>query len=213
MLGWVRERSRSSSPSQLWVAGSLSPYDEIIYLFCIELLLYCKDVTFVSVPWVIICVRLGPSTLGNYVRARVLVPPKPGCERSGIRVMLIVGRNLDKLDNPYLLTFATLILSKLFLIFSHLVLIYSNYSYLFTLKTKVDFTLWNPVPKVTFRNRRPNLTNKNKSIYIYIYVFEYLFLWYLSDLDLWLSVMSCGVMSTIASAYTYNLDYPPLKYI
>jgi hypothetical protein len=35
---------------QLWVAGSLSPYDVIIYLFCIELLLYRKVVTFVSVP-------------------------------------------------------------------------------------------------------------------------------------------------------------------
>ena len=32
MLWWVREWSRSSSPSQLWVAGSLSPYDVIIYL-------------------------------------------------------------------------------------------------------------------------------------------------------------------------------------
>ena len=31
---------------------------------------------------------------------------------------------------------------------------------------------------------------------------ECLFLWYLSDLDLWLSVMGCGVMFTIASAYT-----------
>jgi hypothetical protein len=27
----VRERSRSSSPSQLWVAGPLSPYNIIIY--------------------------------------------------------------------------------------------------------------------------------------------------------------------------------------
>jgi hypothetical protein len=33
MLRCVRERSRPSSPSQLWVAGSLSPYDVIIYLF------------------------------------------------------------------------------------------------------------------------------------------------------------------------------------
>jgi hypothetical protein len=71
MLRCVRERSRSSSPSQLWVAGSLSPYDVIIYLFCIELLLYNKVVTFVSVPLFIICVRLGPSTPGIYVRARV----------------------------------------------------------------------------------------------------------------------------------------------
>ena len=45
------------------------------------------------------------------------------------------------MDNPYLLTSATLILSKLFLIFSHLIPLYSDYSYLFFLKTKVDFTL------------------------------------------------------------------------
>jgi hypothetical protein len=71
MLRCVRERSRSSSPSQLWVAGSLSPYDVIIYLFCTELLLYSTDVTFVSIPQFIICVRLGPSTPGDYVCARV----------------------------------------------------------------------------------------------------------------------------------------------
>jgi hypothetical protein len=45
-----------------------------IYLFCIELLLCSKDVTFDPVPLFIICVRLGPSTPGDYVRARVLVP-------------------------------------------------------------------------------------------------------------------------------------------
>jgi hypothetical protein len=50
MLRCVHERSRSSSPSQLWVAGLLSSYDVNIYLFCTELLLYSKDVTFVSVP-------------------------------------------------------------------------------------------------------------------------------------------------------------------
>jgi hypothetical protein len=44
----------------------LSPYDIINYLFCIELLLFSKDVTFVSVPLFIICVRLGPSTAGVY---------------------------------------------------------------------------------------------------------------------------------------------------
>jgi hypothetical protein len=66
MLWWVRERSRPSSPSQLWIAGSLSPYDIIIYLFCTNILLYSKDVTFVSVPLFIICVRLGPSTPGDY---------------------------------------------------------------------------------------------------------------------------------------------------
>jgi hypothetical protein len=71
MLRCVRERSRSSSSSQLWVAGSLSPFDVIIYLFCTELLLYNKVVTFISVPCFIICVRLGPSTPGDYVRVRV----------------------------------------------------------------------------------------------------------------------------------------------
>jgi hypothetical protein len=40
MLWWVRERSRPSSPSQLWVARPLSPYNVINYLFCTELLLY-----------------------------------------------------------------------------------------------------------------------------------------------------------------------------
>jgi hypothetical protein len=52
----------------------LSPFDVIIYLFCIELLLYSKHVTFDPMPLYIICVRLGPSTPGVYVRARVLVP-------------------------------------------------------------------------------------------------------------------------------------------
>jgi hypothetical protein len=50
MLRCVRERSRLSSPSQLWVAGLLSPYNVIIYLFCTEVLLYSKDVTFDPVP-------------------------------------------------------------------------------------------------------------------------------------------------------------------
>jgi hypothetical protein len=58
-MSWrVRERSRSSSPSQLWVAGPLSPYNVITYLFCIELRLYSKDVKFDHVPWFIICVHL-----------------------------------------------------------------------------------------------------------------------------------------------------------
>jgi hypothetical protein len=78
MLRCVRERSRSSSPSQLWVVGPLSPYNVIIHLFCIELQLYSNDVTFDHVPRFIICVRLGPSIPGDYVRARVLVPRNPG---------------------------------------------------------------------------------------------------------------------------------------
>jgi hypothetical protein len=66
-------------PVNFGVAGSLSPYDVIIYLFCTELLLYSKDVTFVSVPLFIICVRLGPSTPGDYF-APGFWTPKPGCD-------------------------------------------------------------------------------------------------------------------------------------
>jgi hypothetical protein len=90
-------------------------------------------VTFVSVPCVIICVRIDPSTLGDDSRPG-LVPLKPECDRSGIRAMLIVGHNLGRTQqNPYLLTF-TLILSKHTLIFSYLLLLYFDYSYLFTSK-------------------------------------------------------------------------------
>jgi hypothetical protein len=53
--------------------------------------------------------------------------------------MLTVGRNLETEQNPYLLTFATLILSKLFLIFYHLLLLYFDYSYLFSSKDKCGF--------------------------------------------------------------------------
>ena len=74
---------------------------------------------------------------------------KPGCDRSGIRGMLTVGRNLDRTGQPFSTYLATLILSKLFLIFSHLFPLYSDYPYHFLLKTNVDFTLWNPMPKVT----------------------------------------------------------------
>jgi hypothetical protein len=133
--------------------------------------------------------------------------PKPGCDRSGIRGMLTVGRNLDRIGQPLLLTFATLILSELSLIFSHLFPLFSDYSYIFLLKTNVDFTLWNHVPKVTFRTRRPTLRSKNKTIFIGIYMLECLFLWYMSDLDFWLSAMSCGVMSTITSTYMYMHKY------
>jgi hypothetical protein len=95
-------RSRTGTAVHTSVHARYSPYDVIIYLFCTKLLLYSKDVTFDYVPCVIICVRLGPSTLGDYARVRVLVPLKPGCDRSGIRVMLTVGRNLDRTGQPLL---------------------------------------------------------------------------------------------------------------
>jgi hypothetical protein len=86
MLWWVRERSRPSSPSQLWVAGSLSPYDVFIYLFCTELLLY---VTFVYVPWFIICVRLGPNTLGDYFAPEFWTPKTRVWQRPTIKSITI----------------------------------------------------------------------------------------------------------------------------
>jgi hypothetical protein len=55
----------------------------VVFVWCNYLtilyrtLLYIKDVTFVSVPWVIICVRLDPST--HVSRARVW-PPKSRCD-------------------------------------------------------------------------------------------------------------------------------------
>ena len=69
---------------------------------------------------------------------------KTGCDRSGIRGMLTVGRNLDRNGQtltylPYsdsFYTYLTLILSILILILSHLLLFYSDYSYLFYSKTR-----------------------------------------------------------------------------
>jgi hypothetical protein len=53
--------------------------------------------------------------------------------------MLTVGRNLDRTgQNHYLLTF-TLILSILSLILSHLLSLYSDYSYLFYSKRRKGF--------------------------------------------------------------------------
>jgi hypothetical protein len=120
---------------------------------------------------------------GACMRCTRLCPFKSGCGRSGIRGMLTVGRNLDRNGQtltylPYFDSFYTYLdhvspstvllwfFSKLILIFSHLFPLYSDYSYLFLLKTNVDFTLWNLMPKVTFRNRRPTLRNKKKTIFI-----------------------------------------------
>jgi hypothetical protein len=49
-LGGCCDMFERDLDSQLWVAGPLSPYNVIIYLFCIELLLCSKDVTFDPVP-------------------------------------------------------------------------------------------------------------------------------------------------------------------
>jgi hypothetical protein len=62
---------------------------------------------------------------------------KSRCDRSGIRGMLTVGRNLDRNGQtltylPYSDSFYT----YLILILSHLLLFYSDYSYLFYSKTR-----------------------------------------------------------------------------
>jgi hypothetical protein len=141
--------------------------------------------------------------------------------------MLTVGRNLDRTGQtltylPYSDSFYTYLdlvspstvllwlalplllwsFSTLILIFPHLFPLHSDYAYLFLLKTNVDFTLWNHVPKVILGDLL--LGTKNKTNFIGIYTLECLFLWYMSDLDLWLSVTSCGVMSTITSANMYR---------
>jgi hypothetical protein len=76
------------------VAGSMSSYDVIFYLFCTELLLYSKDVTFVVIPCVIICVKLDPSTLGDYFAPGFGAPKNPSVTlRSELNVL--DSRNLD----------------------------------------------------------------------------------------------------------------------
>jgi hypothetical protein len=69
-------------------------------------------VTFISIHLVVVCVVL----LWRTYETHLGLPLKSRCDRSGIRGMLTVGRNLDRTgQNPYLLTF-TLILSILILI-------------------------------------------------------------------------------------------------
>jgi hypothetical protein len=137
--------------------------DPVIFIFYFVRLLLCNKysdyiVTFISIHSVIIYVAFGAC-----MRCTRLCPLKPGVTEVVSEEMLTVGRNLDRTGQPlptYLtlillyfswstliyfstminLTFATLILSKLVLIFSHLFPLYSDYSYLFFLKTNVDFT-------------------------------------------------------------------------
>jgi hypothetical protein len=113
-------------------------------------------------------------------------PLKSGCDRSGIRGMLTVGRNLDRTGQPlptylcYSDSFWTFL--NLFSPISALLWLFL----LFLLKTNVDFTLWNHVPKVTFRNRRPTLRNKKNHFYKYLYAWVFvlmIFVWFGSSLE------------------------------
>jgi hypothetical protein len=99
-------------------------------------------VTFTSVHSVIICVVF----FGAYMRCTRLCPLNPGVREVVSEEMLTVGRNLDRNgQNPYLLTLLLFILylfysdsfyTYLILILSHLLLSYSDYSYLFYSKTR-----------------------------------------------------------------------------
>jgi hypothetical protein len=98
MLRRVRERSRSSSPSQLWFAGPLSPYNVIIYFVqnsCYVVKMWhsilCHDSSYV---WDLVPAHL------VIMFAPGLWTLKSGCDRSGIRGMLTVGRNLDRTGQP-----------------------------------------------------------------------------------------------------------------
>jgi hypothetical protein len=80
--------------------------------------------TFISIHFVIIFDVLFWRTYETHMA----LPLKSGCDRSSIKGN--VDYRMKTGQNPYLLTF-TLILSILILILSHLLLFYSDYSYLF----------------------------------------------------------------------------------
>jgi hypothetical protein len=129
------------------VAGLLSSYDLIIKLFYTELhyilmmwhsFLYHES----SYVWDLIPAHLVIISRPDFG------PLKPRCDRSGMRGMLTVGRNLDRTkQSPYLLTLPLWFFLNSpwsFLIYCCFTLIILTLS---LLKTKVDFTLWNPIPK------------------------------------------------------------------
>jgi uncharacterized membrane protein len=88
---------------------------------------------------------------------------KFGCERSGIRAMLTVGRNLHRTGQtlaylPLLLWFL-LNVPLSFLIYC----CFTRITLTFTPKDRMNFTLWNPTPKFPLSNRRPN---SRKTIFV-----------------------------------------------
>jgi hypothetical protein len=64
---------------------------------------------------------------------------KPGCDRSGIRGMLTIERNLGRTRQPLPTYLATMILSRLFSKLFSSIAAYSDYAYLFTSKDKSGF--------------------------------------------------------------------------
>jgi hypothetical protein len=150
------ERSRSSSPSQLWLWRTVSSYDVFFSYFVQELyqainMWHCFLYLESSYVWDLILAHIWDAS--RFVR-------NFGCDRSGIRGMLSIERNLDilaKLLPTYLATLIFLNFPWSFLIYYCLSLTILTFS---LLKTKYDFTLWNPEHKVTLRNRSPNPRQK-----------------------------------------------------
>ena len=110
--------------------------------------------------------------LGACMRCIWLCSLKPGVTEVVSEQMLTVGRNLDRNgQNPYLLTlfwfilylpssdsfytYLTLILFILILILSHLLLFYSDHSYLFYSETIWISRFGIPTPVTFLRDRRP----------------------------------------------------------
>jgi hypothetical protein len=89
------------SQSTLWHQGWT--LDRFIFIFWFVRLPLCNNyfydiVTFISIHYVIICVVLLWCTYEMHPTLSL----KSGCDRSGIRGMLTVGRNLDRNgQNPY----------------------------------------------------------------------------------------------------------------
>jgi hypothetical protein len=114
---------------------------------CYIYILFCKtsvntliNLTFISIHSVIIYVVF----FGACMRCTRLCSLKPGVTEVVSEEMLTVGRNLDRNGQtltylPYsdsFYTYLTLILSILILILSHLLLFYSDYSYLLYSETR-----------------------------------------------------------------------------
>jgi hypothetical protein len=144
LLRGVRRGLGVVSQSACWRQGTIMLLVRSIYchLFCKTFCYVIKIVTFVSIRWVIICVDL----IWRSYETHPGLLLKSECDKSGIRAMLTIGRNLDRPgQNPYILTF-TLILSILFLISSHLLVVLLWLLLPFLLyKDWRDFIPWNHI--------------------------------------------------------------------
>jgi hypothetical protein len=124
---------------------------------------------FISMHSVIICVVFS----GAYMRCTRICPLNPGVTEVVSEEMLTVGRNLDRngqtlTDLSYSESFyiyLTLILSTLILILSHLLLFYSDHSYLFYSKTRRISHLGILTPMTFLRDRRPKTKSKLFSLF------------------------------------------------